>query len=372
MQYKEAKEIIDRYNAGVATEEEKALVESWYAQLRGDDVLISEQNINLIKDEIYQSLPIHFDKAPVRLWPRIAAAASILLFLSISSYFLFLKQPGRQTAQNQIQDILPGGDKAILRAHGKTYRIDNAKNGLITQQGTTIINKTANGQLMYSHKAGGETEAMVYDTLTIPRAGQYQLKLADGSLAWLNANTKMRYPERFTGNERVIELISGEAYIEVVHNEKMPFKINVKGQTISDIGTHFNINAYDDEPIIKTSLIEGCISVSKGSKTVILKPGQESIVQPANNTIVVHNGNPEEAIAWKNGYFRFNNEDIQGIMRQLSRWYNIDVAYQGSVPTDGFNGKISRFKNISQVLRMLESTKLVHFKIEGRRVTVIP
>jgi ferric-dicitrate binding protein FerR (iron transport regulator) len=205
-------------------------------------------------------------------------------------------------------------------------------------------------------------------------AGTYQLTLSDGSKVWLNAATSMRYPENFAGNERKVELLYGEAYFEVAHDAKMPFKVMGAGQTIEDIGTQFNINAYENESDIKTTLLEGGIKVYNNNGSAILTPGQQAKVKngmPRSKIIVISAANTEEAVAWKNGYFRFNNEKIGSIMRQLSRWYNIDVSYEGKITDEGFYGRISRYKNISDVLKMLEDTRSVHFKVEGRRVTVI-
>jgi len=164
--------------------------------------------------------------------------------------------------------------------------------------------------------------------------------------------------------------ITGQVYFEVVHNPVRPFQVTVGNQTIEDIGTHFNINAYNDEPVIKSTLIEGAIKITVNNQSKILYPDQQAVVSLANNGIKVNHVDPEEVIAWKNGYFRFNNESIQSIMLKLARWYDIKVSYQNNISSEGFYGTISRNKNISEVLNLLESTQSVHFQIEGRRVTV--
>ncbi len=372
MSYHQAKELLSKYKAGQCTDVEMALVEKWLFMFNNEDVDLSDERIEEISKEIWLNLPqpatVH---RKVVLWPRIAAAASILLFLSVGAYFLLhKKQPALQVAQ--VHDIAPGGNKAILTlANGRKISVTDAAIGSLMQQAGSKIAKTADGQLVYTGvKANAK---MVYDTLTIPRGGQYQLKLADGSKVWLNAATSIRYPESFTGTERKVELISGEAYFEVVHNARMPFRVVATGQTVEDIGTHFNISAYSDDPVIKTTLLEGSVRVSKinSNEQQLLKPGQQSAVSSSGNGIMVTEANTDEAVAWKNGDFSFNNEKIESIMRKLSRWYNIEIQYNGNITDEGFYGKISRSKNISEILKMLEQTKKIHFKIEGRRITVM-
>ena len=306
-----------------------------------------------------------------RLWPRIAAAASILLGLSAGGYFV-LQQPGaKQLAHHQQQVIVPGSNKAILTlSGGRQIFLTGAKNGQIAKQGRTVIQKTADGQLVYQAPATADDHtAMTYNTMATPRGGQHWVTLADGSKVLLNAASSLTYPTAFKGNERKVTL-TGEAYFEVAHHAAQPFRVSVGGQTIEDIGTHFNINAYGDEPAIKTTLIEGSVRITNDGRDVILKPGQQALL--VNNVLTVSEANTEEAIAWKNGYFRFNNEKIGSIMRKLSRWYDVDIAYEGNLSADGLNGTISRDKNISQVLEMLALTKEVHFKVAGRKVTVSP
>jgi transmembrane sensor len=370
MQDKDAQKIIDSYNAGTATEVEKALVEGWYVKTADEDVHVNEAHLSALKNEIYQSLPIHTEKAPIKLWPRIAAVASILLILSFGTYFLLHKQPPQQYAQIKVQDIGPGGNKAVLHlANGHKISLSDASNGELNKQGGSSIKKTADGSVVYASKH--IDGAMVYDTLTIPCSGTYHLTLSDGSKIWLNATTSIRYPESFSGKERKVELLYGEAYFEVVHDSKMPFRVTNGNQIIEDIGTHFNVSAYENENEIKTTLLEGAVRVSVNGYVKMLKPGQQSIVQSINSPIIIKEANTEEAVAWKNGYFRFNDEKIEPIMRKLSRWYNIDVVYEGPITNEGFYGKISRFRNISGVLNLLKGSKGVHFKVEGRRVTVM-
>jgi len=367
MQNQEVQYLLKKYKEGTCTVREKALLESWYLQqgINGIEDLTNEQFVEDLT-LIGKGLSLH-ETVHKSIWPRIAAAASILVFLSVSGYFIYHKQATQQIALNQIHDIAPGGDKAILRSHGKIFNINNAKNGLLTQQGNTTISKTADGQLAYNNKAGDG--AMVYDTLIIPRGGQYRLKLADGTIAYLNADTKLRYPENFTGKERKVELISGEAYFEVVHNDRMPFRVVTTSQTVEDIGTHFNINAYENESVIKTTLLEGSVKIYKGNENTILIPGQQSQVNKTGRIKVITDADTEEAVAWKNGYFLVNDADMGSIMRQLERWYNIKVVFEGKTPTTLFHFKVSRNLSLVEMLKIFELND-INFKIEGRTLIV--
>jgi len=294
-------------------------------------------------------------------WPRIAAAASILICLSLGGYFLLHKHPAQQVAQNKIYDIAPGGNKAILTLfNGQKVSLTDAKNGNIAQQSGTQIKKAQNGQVVYLATNGGKATEVTYNTISTPRGGKWQLTLSDGSRVWLNAASSITFPTAFTGKNRIVKL-SGEALFEVVHNAKAPFKVQTEKQMIEDVGTTFDVNAYSDELVTETTLIEGKVKVNN----MFLEPGQQS------DGIHVKTVDPQKYTAWASDDFYFENDNIQTIMRQLSRWYNIQVSYEGNITTNIFTAQISRAKNISAVLHILENTKGVHFKIEGRRLTVI-
>jgi len=300
---------------------------------------------------------------------RFAAAASILLFVSIGLYFyLHTKNNTIENTRFVQNDIAPGSNKAVLTlADGKQIILNDARNGQLANESNTLIDKTADGHVAYKNEAEGKT-AMVFNTLSTPRGGQYTLTLADGTRVLLNAASSITYPTSFLGNDRKV-ILTGEAYFEVAHNAVKPFRVTSQGQTVEVLGTHFNINAYSDESNIRTTLVEGSVKVTSGTSQEIIKPGQQSVLM--QQSLKVNDANIEETIAWTNGYFRFNDAKIESVMRIISRWYDIDVAYEGKVTDEGFYGKISRYKNISQVLKMLEKTKTVHFKIEGRRVTLM-
>jgi len=379
MQAEEIQALVKKYLDGTATPEEKQLLGKWYQEGRNDpagwfaDEANEEELLRLeMLREIKNRIGLQTAKQTRRLWPRIAAAASIILCIAVGGYFIARKQPAQQIAQNQLHDIAPGGNKAILKSRGKQFIVTNARNGLIAQSGSTLINKTAAGRIVYNVQRDGGNIQTVYDTLVIPRGGQMQLVFSDGSKAWLNSETTIRYPEKFTGKNRTVELLTGEAYFEVIHKSKMPFRVIAKNVINEDIGTHFNVNAYPDEAAIKTTLLEGSVKVFHNKQDRILKPGQQSVIKANSTSIIIKETDLDEAIAWKNNYFIFNDESIESIMRKVARWYDVDVTYRGDLRGKEFVGSVSRFKYVSDVLRKLEATGTIHFKIEGRRIVVMP
>jgi transmembrane sensor len=369
MEHTKAVELLEKYKTGTITDDEMALLESWYIHEISTNNTYDGLEENLHKlDKTFSFILRQEPQKKPRTWPRIAAAASILLFISIGLYFFQHRSIKVTSQQFTFNDIAPGGNKAILTlANGRQIVLTDAQNGQLASESNAIINKTANGQVSYN-VAGRSKSEIVYNTLSTPRGGQYRLTLSDGTIVFLNAASSLTYPATFTGNERKVTL-TGEAYFEVAHHASKPFSVITTGQVVEVLGTHFNVNSYDDEPYIRTTLIQGSVKVSGSTSQLILHPGQQSILM--KQSLQVNEADIEETIAWTNGYFRFNDSKIESVMRSLSRWYDIDVIYEGSQTDEGFTGKISRFKNISQVLTMLEKTKAVHFKVEGRRVTVM-
>lgn len=303
-------------------------------------------------------------------YARVAAAAAIVLMIGAGGYFLLSdRQPVREpVAQRYRNDVLPGGNKAVLTlADGSTVTLDDAGPGAVAQQGGIQVIKTGDGNLAYEGQTGDGV--VHYNTLTTPTGGKYRVALPDGTEVWLNAGSSLRYPTVFSGNNRQVEL-SGEAYFEVAQNASRPFMVKVQdGTNVEVLGTHFNINAYKDEARSITTLLEGAVNVRKGESSNRLSPGQQAI---AGNAIAVSNANVEAAVAWKEGLFLFKDTDIETIMKQLSRWYDIEVVYEGGPVKEYFNATIPRNVPVSKVFELLELTNLVHFKIDGRKVTVIP
>lgn len=368
-----AKELLDKYNSGSCTEEEKSIVESWFLTLKDEGTIPGQQKIEKVSDEVWASIPIHQTKVR-RLWPHIAAAASVLLALSAGSYFLMHKKSNEQIAQNQQHDVAPGSNKAILYSHGKKIILQDQRNGLLTNQGNVSITKTGDGKIAYQASVSGQkaTTEDVYDTLYAPRGGQQSITFADGTAAALNADTRIRFPERFKAGQRQVEILSGEANFEVNHDPVNPFRVSAKGQTIEDIGTNFNVNAYNDEPTVKTTLIRGIINVSRGKKNITLKPGQQAITSQINNSIIVKEVDVEAVTDWKNNAFYFKRESLASIMRRISRWYDVQVVYQDpQMKPVTYSGSVARFSTLSKVLAKLEQSGDTRFKIENKKIIVL-
>jgi len=361
---------------GEITPAERQELDDWYNHFDSSEQLVhSEFNQQQFAARLYQQIRTNAGIAPIKNIPiyrsRYAAvAASILLLLSIAGIYTRYshQEKSENTIAKNVQEIKAGSNRAMLTlANGKTIDLENAAKGLLPT-GDQSVKKTGDGTIAYNNSADHDG---AFNTLSTPKGGKFSIRLPDGTLAILDASSSLRYPSAFKGAQRMVE-VSGQVYFEVVHNAKQPFKVKVADQTIEDLGTHFNINAYPGGDGIKTTLEEGLVSISSDRKKVFLKPGQAAFSHTGTNEITVAEADLEEVLAWKNGYFRFNDEQIENIMAQLSRWYDIEVTYSGKLPVDGFNGTISRSKNLSQVLTMLERTGIIHFKIEGRRITVLP
>jgi len=295
---------------------------------------------------------------------------------------LLVRKPAANTiAQNTIaqkttakNDIAPGGNHALLTlSNGTTIVLDDAKNGKLVDQGNMKVVKLDSGMLAYYNNNKND-QTTVYNTISTPRGGQYQVKLPDGTLVWLNSASSLKFPTTFAGAKREVEL-SGEAYFEVVKNKAMPFKVAIvtpsgDGGEVTVLGTHFNINAYNDETSINTTLLEGSVKFTAGFVEKLLHPGQQSVFNTSSQTVKVQSVDVHQVIAWKDGFFEFDNTDLATIMRQLSRWYDVDISYQTINNKGLFGGGISRKLNLSEVLHLLE-TNGVQFKIEDRKVIVL-
>lgn len=368
--------------AGKLSVEEKQLLANYSDEFdldkhQWDDNLMGDKN--QIKNEIFQQISheIETEERKVVSWRVWLVAASIIAVLLTSGiYFYIQKQDNSSTiiAKTELDnDILPGSNRAtLILSDGSTITLDDAKNGILKKEGNAEINKL-NTSLIYS-RSGEKMSSNVYNTVSTPNGGQYQVQLEDGTKVWLNAASSLRFPIAFTGKERLVEL-KGEAYFEVAKNARMPFKINMfsekegRSMQIEVLGTHFNVLAYANENF-ETTLTEGSVRVSNDAEQrFVLKPGEQSVLTNAGK-IEVKPANVKEALAWKNGLFVFDRENIEGIMKKLSRWYNIEVEYVGELTDKEFVGTISRGENLSEVLKMLELTGTVEFDIKGNKVIV--
>lgn len=362
MDIQKAQELLDKHRAGTLTPDEKAMLDRWYLEVEANQPEAAPDADLIDKQKaVFARIQESIQPKTIRLWPRIAAAASILLVCSAGLYFYEHSKPkADQTTTIAKTDIKPGHNQATLTlANGQKIILTKGLSGTIATQGNTSI-QASQQNIVYAAAPNSENQ-ISYNTLSTAKGEQspYPLVLADGTKAWLNAESSITFPVAFVGKERSVT-VTGEVYFEVVHNEKMPFKVKTANQSIEDIGTHFNVNAYNDEPATITTLLEGAVKVNNH----LLKPGQQS--DGTNITAA----NTDAVMAWRNGYFQFDDEHIQPIMRRIARWYNVDVVYTDNAPTDKFYGYVPRFSNASQVLKKLELTNKVHFKIEGRRIMV--
>lgn len=351
-----------------------------FRHLEEIDEAVSRRMFSRLKDSIASSTtgfqaPVHRVQFLRTGWFRYAAAA-VLLAGGITTFFLVnhnRKEQVLAAKDNQIQqEIDPGGNKAVLTLDdGRKIVLDDAQNGSLAHQGSARVVKLENGQLAYEMESG-TAGRVSWNTLSVPRGGQYTLTLSDGTKVWLNAASSITYPNVFAGAERKVE-ITGEAYLEIAKNSRQPFKVSANGTEIQVLGTSFNVNAYSDENAVKTTLVDGSVKVINvaTSQAKLLIPGQQAEVSANNEGVRVETVDTDQVLAWKNGLFSFNNADIKTVMRQLSRWYDINIVYENGVPSQRFYGDMNRNLSLLQVLKGLEVTK-VNFRLEGRNLIVMP
>ncbi|HEY8898655.1 MAG TPA: FecR domain-containing protein [Niastella sp.] len=384
-----------KYNQGEITEEEQTKLDNWvnasaenkqlFATLTNNDQL--QPKLNLLheiegtkEDAKKRVMELIFPGAVVTpiqraatrsLWKSVAAAVAVTAVLGTGAWFLLKKDaPKVATVQpaehGLLADATPGAYKAqLVLDDGSTIELDSAGNGKLAQQGNMQV-LNADGQLVYKKDATTKATAL-YNTLKTARGQMYPVKLSDGSAVWLNSSSSIRFPVAFTEQERRVE-ITGEAYFEVAHNDKKPFTVSVNGTEVQVVGTVFNINSYNDEGSMRTTLLKGAVKVKKGDKQVMIKPGEQAQVVD-DNIKVNRDINTTKEVAWKNGLFYFKNEDLKTIMRQIARWYDVDVVYEGNVSKEGISGKIYRNANLSEVLKLLNVLE-VNFKIEGKKLII--
>ena len=368
-------ELLDKYLAGKATREEQILLEEYYTRLdkTNQSALTLEQEQALqqimlqnIRREIHTTPPVNPVKR-INYFTRYAAAAVILIAFGIGAYVYF--RPAKpETMAIVKKDIAPGSNKAVLTlSSGHQITLEDAKNGNLAQQGSSVIHKADNSLVTYQAGKPGNAaaDANELNTITTPRGGQYQVILPDGTHVWLNAVSSIRFPVAFAGNVRNVET-SGEVYFEVAKDARKPFTVTTAGQTVRVLGTHFNVMAYPEENNIITTLLEGSVKITKNNISKMLKPGEQAIVR---QDVKIMPADVDDAVAWKNGITSFNDADIKSIMRKVSRWYDVDIEYQGQVSDRLFTGSISRKSNLSALLKIL-TLNHIRFSIEGKRLIV--
>ncbi len=377
----EANKLLEKYKAGKCTSEEQMLLRKWFHHLGEDETSELTEEDLIAARRSFEKNVAGLTGGWQRTWMPMLAAAAVLVVISAGIYFYTNYFNGSEETYANVDgqtDITPGGNKAVLiLADGSRISLTDAKNGELAEQSGMKITKAEDGQLIYTvSNSGNSSQPISYNTIETPAGGQYRVNLPDGSKVWLNSASSLRYPVRFIGNERKVQ-ITGEAYFEVASDKTMPFKVVSNDQTVEVLGTHFNVMAYPDESSTNTTLLEGSVKIVKENKSKVISPGQQAKIQNGNIDVVAVD--TEEVTAWKNGYFIFKSEDIQSIMRQICRWYNTEVEYRGDISGKVFGGKISRSRNISDVLEILESTGSLHFTIvngnapgQERRIVVMP
>lgn len=376
-------ELAEKWLNGTITEAEKKEFAEWYEQEQEAPLNIpqefarSEEELRLriynaiTKNKKQRGRIIPFSK---RFSLKIAAAASVIIV--VCSGLLYYSAQQKKTVYSNTETVAeklktaisPGGNKAVLvLADGSKVILDTAMNGTIAQDNTMQVRKLNDGQLAYS-SIKGKPAAVSYNTLSVPRGGQYAITLSDGTKVWLNSFSSLRFPTAFNGKERVVEL-TGEAYFEVTKKPHQPFKVISNGMEVLVLGTHFNVMAYEDEELIKTTLLEGSVQIHTNGTAASLKPGEQAHVGQNNHIAIKKDVSIEETIAWKNGFFDFKGARIETILRQMARWYDVEIIYEGKI-TDHFTGSISRKVDIEKVFKMLELTGAVQFIVRGNKVIV--
>lgn len=373
MDRKQAEEILLRFRRGTATEAEEALVRQWLMFGEFGELGITELELESDLTAVAARLPLDYGKLArkVRLWPRLVAVAAMLAIV-VGVSIWYVGGDKSEVVAGLANDVAPGKNGATLTlANGKKIYINELDAGEVVNEAGVQILKDKNGQLVYTVSPTGG-DGVGYNTLTTTRGEQSQLRLPDGSVVFLNAGSSIKYPTSFKGKEKRLLRLTGEAYFEVAKDKLHPFQVLTDQQEVKVLGTHFNINAYAEEGETRTTLLEGAVSVANvnGENLRRLVPGQQSVVK--GNGMEVSEADLDQALGWKNGDFVFAGENLQTVMRQIARWYDVEVVYQGKINTSGVFATISRNKKLSQVLKAIQVNQGIRFKIEGRRVMVMP
>ncbi len=392
MKKEEFLHMLEKYRLGLATEQEEAFLLSYYELFEQlNDPLEQQEPAQLralrdcIKAEIDQRTGIETAETGtrpgrggiLRYSPWLAAA--IIIVIIGFGYFSKTGPPTansvvRHVSKEDLMQIVPGKNQAILTIqNSETIVLNDQTAGVIRRQDGVSINKLENGSLVYE---ADETARALIHSVTTPKGGQYKLTLSDGTRVWLNAASSIRFPSVFNQATRTVEL-TGEAYFEVAHDERRPFEVRSADQLITVLGTRFNVNAYADEPAFRTTLIEGKVSIERQSNHLptdrslrkIMKPGQQALVSKDEAQIVLRAVDAEQWVAWKNGFFKFDKADIHSVMRQIARWYDVEVEYRGKIGDDLFVGEISRDEDINNVLKIIQLNN-VDVKLAGRKIII--
>lgn len=382
--------ILRKYLKSKATPEEEALLLSYYNLFENEpDVFsqMSEDKKLRIKSQQDLVLWAHINEQEHRQislgrrtklmqWFKIVAVLLLCTTLALLTHKLYTISVNKSRLiahTSKPNRFMPATTQGVLLklANGQQIVLDEHDKGKIAFQQQTTIQKVEKGKLVYhSNTKLKETTYQALDTLIVPKKREFQIVLADGTRVYLNAGSSLIFPASFTGTERKV-ILTGEAYFEVSKNKAMPFKVDVDGhQTVEVLGTHFNINDFGES--IHTTLLEGSVKITRLGFQTIIQPGQSANQNLYSNKIIVEEADVNEVIAWRDGYFKFHAKNIRSIMDDMARWYDIDIAYSGAITNHTFSGTYPKREALAEMLQGLEQTGLIHFKIEGRRVTVMP
>lgn len=378
----EIRQLAAKWMDGTITPEEKARFDQWYNSLDFSELELLDHwaaGPKEIEAHILQRLQASLDETKpaqvrnLRRGKRWLAAASVVLLIGAGSYLFYFRNKVAETPES-VEGQMPAGDLApgrygavLTLADGAKMVLDSAANGHISTQGGSQV-LLQDGAVVYEKEK--PAAAIVYNTLTTPRGRQFRLVLPDGSGVWLNAASTLRYPTVFTGDRRTVEL-NGEAYFEIAKDEKKPFVVTARGMRVQVLGTAFNLMAYADEKTVNTTLVTGAVRVVSAKSSLVLRPDQQASLPDSADRFTVSKPNLKEVLAWKDGRFRFDGAKITAIMRQIARWYDVDIDYRGEIPSSEFNGSISRAEYARKILNALERTGNVHFILQGRKVIVM-
>ncbi|MBL4674985.1 MAG: FecR family protein [Mucilaginibacter sp.] len=372
----ERDELFAVIDAGTTDDELSVLIKKSWDDLEIDEDIFGDVKTQRMLQSILQkkgnpSSPI---RRKFRGWIPILSAAAILLVTGVVLYqhqTVQIAKPVLVAKKKRLyNDALPGGNKATLKlANGKTIVLDDAADGTIAEEGNTFVKKTNDGRIVYDMTAyNDQSNTPVINTINTPRGGQYQIVLPDGTQAWLNSASSITFPTHFTGKNRQIS-ITGEVYFEVTKNKNMPFMVKTHRADIEVLGTHFNVMAYDDEQVMKTTLLEGAVKINSGNFSAKLIPGQQAQINNNGKNTVLNDVNLDDEVAWKNGIFQFSDAKIDVILRQAARWYDVDIKYLHQVPDKEFNGRISRNVKASELLNMLKYAG-IDISLKGEEIIV--
>ncbi len=377
---KDIEDLLRRYRANQCSDEERRWVERVYIRHIHNERYMPDE---VAKAEVWDRLQVmrHKERHPERrkLWPYwLTSAAAALLVAAAAFYFMDLQGNKKEDlpASTEVADVQPGGNKATLTlSDGSTVDLSSEQTGIIVGDGITYADGSGildNKQQTADNRHTGEKESLMSDvsrpmSLTTPKGGQYQVTLPDGTKVWLNAASTLKYPSRFSDRERVVE-VSGEAFFQVSTDRKRPFRVLSKGQEIKVLGTEFNINAYEEQQETSTTLISGAVKVQSSSQAVVLKPGEQSRAD-GSGRLTSRTVDADVAVAWKSGLFYFKRTPFEEVMKQVARWYDVEVIYKNDIPGKTFSGKMKRDVKLSSVLDMMEGSG-IRFQIDGNKLMI--